>query len=397
MAQPGPWGGLRLPPLSRAAVMTAAPEPPRKFTCERCGAILGYAPGTDRLVCDYCGHENRIVERPVEVVEQALAPVLAGPAAAAPEPVTIATKCMSCGADFSFPPDFHAGPCPFCGTAAVIDPAPYRPLAPDSVLPFLVGEQEARRLVGAWLKGLWFAPSGLVEKTRGPGSLEGVYLPYWTFDSRTRTRYTGQRGDVYYVTEYVTEIVDGRTQRRAVQVPKIHWTPVAGEVARDFDDVLVLAGHNLPAALVERLEPWDLDGLKPYSADYLSGFRSELYQVPVTQGFETGKALMREVIASDVRHHIGGDQQLIGAMDVTFQAPTFKHALLPVWQAGFRFVNREYRFVVNGRTGEVHGQRPWSWWKIGGAALLGAVLLLLLALLIAQSPELQRMLHQMTR
>ena len=64
------------------------------------------------------------------------------------------------------------------------------------MLPFLIGAQEARRLVGDWLKGLWFAPSGIAELARGPGRLHGVYLPYWTFDSRTRTRYAGQRGDV---------------------------------------------------------------------------------------------------------------------------------------------------------------------------------------------------------
>lgn len=383
---------MRLGPLSHAVRTTASSPLPRKFTCEQCGAVLNYAPGTATLVCSYCGHENRIVEQPVEIVEHALAPALIGPAAAAPEPTAITTKCTSCAADFTFPPDFHAGPCPFCGMAVVVDPSPYRPLAPEGVLPFLVGEQEARRLVGEWLKGLWFAPSGVAEQARGPGRLEGVYVPYWTFDSRTRTDYSGQRGDVYYVTEYVTENVDGRVQRRPVQVPKIRWTPVRGTVARDFDDVLVVAGESLPRALVERLEPWDLDGLKPYAADYLSGFRSELYQVPVTQGFETAKAIMREVIQGDVRHDIGGDQQTIGSMAVDFQAPTYKHVLLPVWQAAFRFVSRDYRFVINGRTGEVHGERPWSWWKIGAAVLLGVILIFLLALLFSQSPELQRLL-----
>ena len=63
--------------------------------------------------------------------------------------------------------------------------------------------------------------------------------------------------------------------------------------------------------------------------------------------------------------------------------------LLPVWVAAFHFVGRPYRFVVNGRTGEVHGERPWSVWKIAGAVVLGAVLLLLLALLFSQAEALQ--------
>ena len=82
----------------------------------------------------------------------------------------------------------------------VADPGPYRKIRPAGMLPFLIGDQEAKRLVADWLKGLWFAPSGTAEQARGPGRLQGVYLPYWTYDSHTHTRYVGRRGDVYYET-----------------------------------------------------------------------------------------------------------------------------------------------------------------------------------------------------
>ena len=166
-------------------------------------------------------------------------------------------------------------------------------------------------------------------------------------------------------------MVDGRRVRQAIQVPKIHWTPAAGQVARSFDDVLVLAGETLPAHLVEALEPWDLDGMRPFTPDYLTGFEGELYQLPVDGAFERAQALMREVIAGDIRADIGGDQQMIERMEVAHDATTFKHVLLPVWVAAFIFVGRSFRFVVNGRTGEVHGERPWSFWKIAGAVALG--------------------------
>jgi hypothetical protein len=103
----------------------------------------------------------------------------------------------------------------------------------------------------------------------------------------------------------------------------------------------------------------------------------------VDQGFARAQAAMREVIAMDVRHDIGGDQQVIDRMEVDEGEPSFKHVLLPVWVAAFRFLGRPYRFVVNGRTGEVHGERPWSAWKIAGAVALGLLLVLLLALLLS--------------
>ena len=386
----GPWGGLRTLEDARATggVRVSSPQL-RQLACEQCGAVLSFAPGTAELACIYCGHRNAIVEAPVELAESPLDPALRAAAGEAAPSAELPAKCGSCGADFAFEPPRFAGPCPFCGRPVVADPAPWRRIAPVGVLPFLIGGPEARRLVGDWLKGLWFAPSGISEQARGPGRLHGVYLPYWTFDSRTRTDYVGRRGDVYYVTETVTTVVNGRQVRQARQVPKIRWRPASGQVARDFDDVLVLAGATLPPHLVEALEPWDLEGMRPYTADYLAGFDGELYQVPVDQGFARGQELMHAVIAMDIRADIGGDQQVIQHMRVAHEGTTFKSVLLPVWVAAFTFLGRPHRFVVNGRTGEVHGERPWSFWKIAGAVALGLLLLLLVALVFSQAESLQ--------
>ena len=260
----GPWGGLRTEEDGRAqgGVRISSPQL-RQFTCDQCGAVLSFAPGTTELVCTYCGHRNQIVEAPVEIVEAPLDPALRDAAGEAPPSQEIPAKCGSCGADFAFKPPEFAGPCPFCGQPVVADPGPWRKIGPVGVLPFLIGAQEARRLVGDWLKGLWFAPSGISEQARGPGRLHGVYLPYWTFDSRTRTSYSGRRGDVYYETQYVDTVVDGRRVRQAVQVPKIRWRPARGQVARAFDDVLVLAGETLPAIWSRRWSPGTSMGCAP--------------------------------------------------------------------------------------------------------------------------------------
>ncbi len=57
---------------------------------------------------------------------------------------------------------------------------------------------------------------------------------------------------------------------------------------------------------------------------------------------------------------------------------TYKHILLPMWICSYRYRDKIYRFLVNARTGEVQGQRPWSWVKITFAAIAAAVLVFLL-------------------
>ena len=52
---------------------------------------------------------------------------------------------------------------------------------------------------------------------------------------------------------------------------------------------------------------------------------------------------------------------------------TYKHILVPVWIAAYRFRGKSYRFVVNARTGAVAGERPWSPVKIAFAVILGLI------------------------
>ena len=65
-----------------------------------------------------------------------------------------------------------------------------------------------------------------------------------------------------------------------------------------------------------------------------------------------------------------GDEQRILSKTTYYSDITFKYILLPVWISAYRFKDRNFQFLVNARTGEVQGERPWSWVKITLAALL---------------------------
>ncbi len=69
-------------------------------------------------------------------------------------------------------------------------------------------------------------------------------------------------------------------------------------------------------------------------------------------------------IEMTIRADIGGDHQRIHAVDTHYRGVTFKHLLLPVWISAYRYHERVFRFLVNARTGEVQGERPWSAFKI---------------------------------
>lgn len=360
-----------------SAIFKAVQQKPAnlQFPCQQCGAVLKYAAGTTHLLCEHCGTQNLIEARGGAIEEydlgQALRQLAQAPASTAATPTI---HCNECGAGFQFEAKIHAGECPFCGTPIVAATAEIKPIQPKSLLPFGIDEAAARRRFQRWIAGLWFAPNAVKKYARGDTKLSGVYLPFWTFDSQTSTTYSGERGDVYYVREQVQVVRNNRVVTETRQVPKIRWTPVSGRVQRFFDDVLVGASHSLPRKILDALQPWDLHALIPYDENYLSGYRSEYYQVELADGFDRARQVMDDQIYLDICRDIGGDHQRIHRVDTRHGNTTYKHCLLPIWSAAFRYRDKSYRFVINGRTGKVQGERPYSIWKIA-LACLSALLL----------------------
>ena len=68
------------------------------------------------------------------------------------------------------------------------------------------------------------------------------------------------------------------------------------------------------------------------------------------------------------KYGTGGDRQTIQSVQTTYASTTFKHILLPAWISAYRYRENVYRFMVNARTGEVCGERPYSAWPTPASA-----------------------------
>jgi predicted RNA-binding Zn-ribbon protein involved in translation (DUF1610 family) len=344
-----------------------------RFPCQSCGSDLRFAPGEERLVCDHCGNVQPIEHGPWTrshaIAEQDFEAALRDLPDDPNVEVTRMSQCPNCGARIEFDPDIHATECPFCATPVVTDTGASRQIKPRAVLPFALDEGQARKAMTDWLGSLWFAPNGLMDYARKGRKLSGVYTPCWTFDADTKSSYRGQRGIVYYENQSVVR----NGQRQTMRVAKVRWTPVSGRVARFFDDVLIVASEALPERFRAGIANWDLTRLEPYMPEYLAGFRSEAYTVELAQAFVEAREVMDRQIHRDVKFDIGGDRQSVDHVQTTIRDVTFKHILVPVWIAAYKYRGRSYRFVVNGQTGAVSGERPWSAWKIALAVTAGMI------------------------
>ncbi len=349
-----------------------------RHLCTNCGADMVFDPSVGALACPYCDSKTDIVSNFASIVERDFNSYLGNesehlrPMASGALQVT----CDSCGATVTFVPPTTATNCDFCAAKLVAQPKAADPLvAPEGVIPFSIASPQAASFLKKWTASRWFAPNAL-KTMASHQKAESIYVPYWTFDADTSTDYTGQRGEDYTTTETYRD-AQGNTQTRTQT--HTNWYSASGNVVRSFDDTAVPATISVLPDYLKRLN-WDFSLLASYDPAYLSGHKAQTYQVTLQDGFERFRAIADLVIRSDVRGDIGGDKQVINSMDTSFSNVTFKHILVPVYASAYLFNGKIFQVVINGNTGEVFGERPYSVLKISllVAAILFAIVVLVL-------------------
>lgn len=352
---------------------------PLSSTCSSCGAQTAYAPGTTVLRCGSCGAELAIADAGTTVQEHSYDEWRArhGDTQVASIGAHV-MECRGCGARTETVD--LAGICQFCSGALVSVTQPEGVVPPEAVLPFHVDRSAAQQAFGTWVRSRRFAPSAL-KKVGSTEALKGTYVPHWTFDADTSTDYTGERGDHYYTTE-TRQVSDGKggTRTETYQQQHTRWSHASGRVARSFDDILVPGTAQLESKQLRKMGPWKLEEARPFQPEYLTGYSALRYDVDPQEGAKLARGEMRQVISNDVERDIGGDEQRVSNMDVTYANAMFKLLLMPLWIASYLYSGKTFQVLVNANTGEVVGKRPYSVWKIVGLVL---AILVMIAIVVA--------------
>ncbi len=345
-----------------------------KFTCPACGGESEWNPAKRALICPYCGTESpaelAVRDDTTVIVEHDLAEALRAipDSSRGWQADRISVQCQSCRAISVFDAAKISKNCEFCGSTALV---PYEQVKdafrPESLLPLQISEPKARDLVRQWYKGRWLAPNGFAGRAL-TDTLHGLYLPYWTFDARAHARWTAESGTYYTV----------RQNNRTVR--KVRWSPASGQLDHWFDDDLVCASSGVHAALLRKVEPFPTGSLVPYDAGYLSGWTVERYQIDLVAAAERSRQQMEAALRQMCASRVPGDTHRNLVVHSTYTEQTFKHILAPVWLVSYTYHGRPYQVVVNGVTGVIAGERPWSWVKIALLVLLALVVLVVIGM-----------------
>ena len=279
--------------------------------CKNCGSPVGYDIKTQTYRCKSCGEVTGIREVRNQIGYRALdsndREVIKSERAV--------LSCPDCGAEVICEAGEESEKCSYCGGSLVRREFEESDQFPEYIIPFVLTPDEAKKRLLEWAESTDKKSEGKLIK-ENIDRLEGSYLPY-----------TLVRGPV-----------DGYVKRENVN----REFNVRGFI----ENTLVSSSRQIDNETLDAIEPFDLDGLKPFEHGFIAGHRVKLADLSGAKRerrtlSEAGEDLKKELIP---KFHTDGLRVNLYPSEL-MEIPV----LLPVYtlKIGRRLA------AVNGQTGRV--------------------------------------------
>jgi hypothetical protein len=230
--------------------------------------------------------------------------------------------------------------CAFCGAASVVIAEQSEELVePGGVAPFVFGEAEARKFANAYLAEQRFKPDDLDDLAMFE-AIRPIYLPFWTFDMNGTITYQG------FTVEY--------------EYKRVRLVPTEGTMEAMYDDVIVPATRSLSSERLGGLK-FDTSHLTPYSPDLLANWPAEVYSVSLSDAAVIAHDKAHRETSERIKHGLDpavAELKDVTIKDVVMSIASYKHVLLPVWITRYTYRGQSYDLLVNGQSGQAHGDVP---------------------------------------
>lgn len=349
------------------------------FACPSCAGALAFDPDSQSLSCPFCGYKQSIIVRagdapeyPFDDETEKNLPVFAD--------VSYSIKCENCGSISQFDKLVTARRCAYCGSNHVIDQNEIHGIQPEYMIPFKVTKKKATDQLTTFLKKKWYTPKNLVSSFL-IDALSGIYAPYWHYDADTISPYSALRGDYYYV----TRTVGTGKNRRTVTERRTRWTPVSGTYSHYYDNVEVSASGTKQPNILNRVFPFNYEGLVQYDREYIAGFIAERYAIGLNQGWITARQQIHSMIESGIKRQIGGDTVSNLRYDTDIPMKRYKHILLPFYICAYQYKGKPFSISINGQTGKANGTYPVSAWKVFFTVIIVLAVIAIVLLILQQN------------
>jgi len=273
----------------------------------------------------------------------------------APEAAVEVMRCDGCGAAVTYSVRELAPSCAFCGSVTRLE-VPEDPLEQTGFfLPMTVNRDQAVAAYKGWLSGLgWFRPANLGSES----SLESLTPLWWV-------------GWVFTADATVSWAADSDHGAR-----RADWTPQAGQVELDFDQIVASASRGLSAEETDYLsDTYDLDsaGREPVSDG--GATIVEQFDVPRSTARQRVAAMLERLARRRLEGtHIPGSRFRNVHTSILLRRLVTRRYAFPSYVLAYRYRGKLYRIVISGQDStRILGTAPYAVAKIVLTGCLGLV------------------------
>ena len=301
------------------------------FQCRNCGGNVIYSPEHKGMYCPYCDSEHSEVRKDSDGSMEI---------------------CPNCGGEVPVEEHSSALQCPYCDNYIILNQRIEGDYAPDLIIPFEYSREKVKMLLRDRFSRCVFAPVDFLSEAR-LNSMEGDYVPFWMYDYKANCRYRGEgrrircwtNGEIEYTETSVYDIY------REMDIP--------------FEKIPVDASVKMPDEIMNLMEPYRYEGLRPFSPEYMSGFMGEKYNMRADAVEERARSKMEEDARTLLMQTVSGYGSVSDRQkDVQVMDRRISYGLFPVWKYQYRYREQNYPFYINGQTGKVVGKIPISAGKV---------------------------------
>jgi len=316
------------------------------YKCPSCGAYLTFDPESQQWQCPFCDSTFQQTDL-TEKDEQSAEVRSEGFGGEAYEGAQVVYHCPSCGSEIMTDETTVATHCYYCHSPVVLQGKLTDDMRPDSVLPFTIDREKAASSFMNWVKSKRYVPKGFFSRDQIQ-NLTGVYYPHFVTRCEAEGVLQGTASNVSVMNtpDYIITKTDHYSVRREADIT--------------FDNIMRPALTKANRKLSDGIHPFPLDGAKPFSDAYLSGFVAERRDIDA------------DSIREDIQQEIGGYVKPLLSDTVRYDNQNLqasarltkmdsRYVLLPTWVLTYpnkHSKNDPYYYAMNGCTGEVCGKLP---------------------------------------
>ena len=318
--------------------------------CPSCNASINYNPKSKNWVCEYCGSKFTLeqLEANEKNFESTSVKDSKELKKESEEKVEMDEYiCQDCGAQIVADKNTAATFCVYCKNTAILKSRLTDKFSPSQIIPFAKTKDDAVEAFTKVGKGKFLMPKEFSDP-KNIDEIKGIYIPFWLYSCKMHGRVAGKGTKVTTWSTY--DYIYTKTDTYRVER--------SGDF--HFDKIPVDGSVRFNDAIMNSIEPFEYKDLTKFSYSYLSGFLAEKYDVEKEEAKKITIDRAQETCYYNLTNGTGYTTFTPETKENEISDEKIDYVLLPVWMVNIKYNEKFYTFAMNGQTGKMIGDIPYS-------------------------------------